>query len=216
MFTYGKPWWCWSRWPFFWDGQEPFPPMGKKAIKRAIAMLARALILSFLIIPLWMAVTPLYNRLAVFGLDLSLYVTEPENMSHLIKFESGRLTISRQIKDMQPMEFSFNVKMLTFNVVILLALILSSPLTFGKRWFFTIGLCMLAMYMFHVLVLYLTSLNPSLLTTRAPPSHVLPYLEQFGSRGSKLLGIITFSLHASGWALAPVIIWALAVRKKAF
>ncbi len=167
------------------------------------------------ITPLWLAVLPGYNVAVAEGADAAIGVFEPDDAGHRVWIEAGRVTLTRWVYGRSPMEFSFNLKTVTFNGALLLALLLASPMAFGKRWAVKVIASLLALYLFHVLVVYMSAVNPTSLSTSAAPAHVEFYLERLGPVWRKLSAAVTLSLHSGGRAFAPLLIWAIATNKKA-
>ena len=216
MFTFGKPWWCLSRWPFSWSGSELFPPKRREARTRAAAFLARALLLSMAVVPLWILATPLYDRAPAVGLDITLRIFEPHDMSHRVKLEEGRIKISRWVHGLDPIEFNITGQSISFNGAILIVLLLASPLPPNRRLGMTFLFSFFALCVFHVMLLYATAINPFPLLGQPYPASALPYMARLGPFERAVSGGITKALHGGGWAFAPVLIWGIATRKKCF
>ncbi|GEM_PF-3188688 len=174
------------------------------------------LILSIVIIPLWIAAAPLYNQALAGGLDISLYLFEPGDMGHRVALKDGSIKCSRWVHGLMPLEFNTKARHITYNGVILIVLLLASPIPFRKRWALTLVLSMLALYLFHVAVLIVSAVNPFPFSTPPFPSNMSPYIKRFDPITWTVTFRLVKALYDGGWALAPLIIWAVAVRRRAF
>jgi len=166
------------------------------------------------VVPLWMATLPAYNLAVAKGADAAIETFEPDDAGHRVWLDEGRVTVARWVYGRRPMEFAFNLKTVTFNGALLLTLLLASPLPFGKRWLIKIVAGLFALYFFHVLVVYMTAVNPTHMSTSNVPAHVEFYLDRLGPVWRRMSAAMTLGLHAGGGALAPVLIWVGAVNKK--
>jgi len=165
--------------------------------------------------PLWMVILPAYNVAVAAGADAVIEVFEPDEAGHRVWIDDGRVTVARWVYGRLPMEFGFNLKTVTFNGALLLALLLASPLPFGRKWAAKIAASLFVLYLFHVLVVYVTAVNPVYLTASPAPAYVEFYLDRLGPVWRKLSAALTMGMHAGGPALAPALIWAVTVNRKA-
>jgi len=174
------------------------------------------LILSVLVIPLWIATAPLYNHALVRGLDISLHIFEPGDMGHRVRLKDGSIQSARWVYGRMPLKFNIKARYITYNGVILIALLLASPIPFRKRWALTLLLSMFALYLFHMLVLIVSVVNPFPFYKPPFPAHMLPYIQRFDPITWTMTFRLTKALHGGAWALAPLVVWVVAARRRVF
>ena len=157
---------------------------------------------------------PLYDRALAAGLNITIRIFEPHDMGHRVELEKSKIKISRWVNGLAPIEFNITGQSIAFNGAILIVLLLASPLPFSKRFAAALLLSVLALYIFHILILYATAINPFPILGQPYPDNALPYLARLGRFERVLTGAITKALHWGGWALAPMVIWAAATGKR--
>ena len=160
--------------------------------------------------PLWVAVTPIYNRALTGALDLSLRLAEPHDMGHRIKLEKGSISVGRWIYGVSPMEFEFQGEIISFNVITLLVLLLASPMPFGKRFLFAIVVSLLILFLLQTITMLTMAINPFPFLDSPLPANALLYLKRLEGWKFNVTAALTRELLIGGWTFFPVVIWAAA------